>query len=406
MLRKIAFVMGVLLWLGAAHLPADELLLEQFYGNGVHSYNQGDFRGAYDALTSAVDGGTNDPRVFYFRGLTYLQLGRDPEAKSDFEKGAELEVGDSADVYPVNRSLERVQGSARKILEQYRTKIHAVAVQRTEKERQARYEQRAAAEQEVLRQVTPAQMPSNATDQPVPSAGSSIESSGMDSSGSPKGGNLIDKPATEPVKNPFDAGPTQPDTKPAPASSDNPFGGSDDAKPAKPMTSPTPAVSDDPFGSPTPAAATKPATQMPAHPAHNDGAAVQPTAGGLGSLYRAVSKGTKSDQPVPPGGANQSLPGMIQGMFGQGPAAPTGAMPAGAAPAPGGAGPPPPDNANPLGEATPAATNPAAMPATTPPATVTPMPAPVGGQPAAQPTTPAPAQSNNPTPPKDDNPFN
>src|SRR5262249_28092216 len=99
------------------------------------------------------------PRAFYFRGLAYLQLGRVPEAQADFQKGAELEVKDSSDFYPVNRSLERVQGRSRRMLEQYRTVVHATAIQRKEAERQARYEERAAAEEDVLRRVKPIQLP-------------------------------------------------------------------------------------------------------------------------------------------------------------------------------------------------------------------------------------------------------
>ena len=155
MLRKLVLVASAVLCLVAVNLRADEVLLEQFYGEGVHAYNQGDYIGAYNSLSSAIKGGTNDPRAYYFRGLAYLKLGRDPEAKADFQAGAELEVGDSADVYPVNRSLERVQGSSRQVLEQYRTSVHAAAVQRREAERQVRYEQRAAAEQDVLRRVSP-----------------------------------------------------------------------------------------------------------------------------------------------------------------------------------------------------------------------------------------------------------
>ena len=154
MLRKLGFAIGII-WISAGSLHADDALLEQFYGNGVHDYYQGDYAGAQAALTAAIDGGTNDPRAYYFRGLTYLQLGRISEAEADFKTGAEREVGDSSGVYPVNRSLERIQGRSRQFLEQYRAVVHAAAVQRKEAERRARYEQRAAAEQDVLRRVQP-----------------------------------------------------------------------------------------------------------------------------------------------------------------------------------------------------------------------------------------------------------
>src|SRR5262245_4894399 len=111
---KIAAAVSFML-LCAGLLAADEVMLGQIYGTGVHSFNQGDYVGAYNALTSAIKGGSNDPRAYYFRGLAYLKLGRDDEAKADFAKGAELEVADSVNEFPVNRSLERIQGKPRQV---------------------------------------------------------------------------------------------------------------------------------------------------------------------------------------------------------------------------------------------------------------------------------------------------
>src|SRR5215467_7528961 len=164
---KIAVVVSFML-LCAGVVMADEVLLGQIYGTGVHAFNEGDYVGAYNVLTSAIKGGSQDPRAYYFRGLAYLRLGRDDEAKADFSRGAELEVADSVNEYPVNRSLERIQGKPRQLLEYYRLSVHAVAVQRQEAARQARYEQRAAAEQDVLRRVAPAQLPAGPA-MPVPS---------------------------------------------------------------------------------------------------------------------------------------------------------------------------------------------------------------------------------------------
>ena len=141
MRREIAFlvVAASMVWCGS--LSADDVLLGQIYGNGVHAFNQGDYVSAYNALTSAIKGGTHDPRAYYFRGLAFLRLGREQEAVSDFEKGAELEVGDSANAFPVNRSLERIQGQPRQVLEYYRMTVHAAAVEKQEAARQARYEE-------------------------------------------------------------------------------------------------------------------------------------------------------------------------------------------------------------------------------------------------------------------------
>ncbi|HEY2761323.1 MAG TPA: hypothetical protein VGI75_11280, partial [Pirellulales bacterium] len=163
MRRQILVLIIAVSCLIAISAHADDVVLEQIYGDGVHAFNAGDYTSAYNALTSAIKGGTQDPRAYYFRGLTYLHLGRDDEAKSDFEKGAELEVSDSANYYPVNRSLERIQGGPRQLLEHYRLTVHAVAVEKQAAARQARYEERSAAEQQILRRVAPAQLNPNST---------------------------------------------------------------------------------------------------------------------------------------------------------------------------------------------------------------------------------------------------
>ncbi|HET6881242.1 MAG TPA: tetratricopeptide repeat protein, partial [Pirellulales bacterium] len=80
-------------------------VLNELYGNGVHAYNSGYYRQAYDDLTMAVRSGSQDPRVFYYRGLTYMQLGRPQEARADFRKGASLEMADADRFYPVSKSL-------------------------------------------------------------------------------------------------------------------------------------------------------------------------------------------------------------------------------------------------------------------------------------------------------------
>ena len=150
MRRQISLLLIAASFFTTKSALADEAVLEQIYGDGVHAFYAGDYTSAYNALTSAIKGGSQDPRAYYFRGLTYLHLGRDDEAKSDFEKGAELEVGDSGNFYPVNRSLERIQGEQRQLLEHYRLTVHAVAVEKQAAARQARYEERSAAEQQIF----------------------------------------------------------------------------------------------------------------------------------------------------------------------------------------------------------------------------------------------------------------
>ncbi len=87
------------LWAGAAH--AQEAVLLQLYDKGVHEYFSGDYAQAFNQLTAAIASGSRDPRVYYFRGLAYLKLGRTGEAEMDFRKGADLESRDVNKYYNV-----------------------------------------------------------------------------------------------------------------------------------------------------------------------------------------------------------------------------------------------------------------------------------------------------------------
>jgi hypothetical protein len=400
---KIAVVSSFVL-LCAGALSADEVLLGQIYGTGVHAFNEGDYVGAYNALTSAIKGGSSDPRAYYFRGLAYLKLGRDDEAKADFAKGAELEVADSVNEFPVNRSLERIQGKPRQVLEFYRMTVHAVAVQRQEAARQARYEQRAAAEQDVLRRVAPAQLPAGPA-APVPSMQTPPQSE--------KAMNPFE-PATEPApaaakqameaeKNPFEV--------PAPATPKPAEKPAAEAPDTSPFGNPTPPATkeggDDPFGNPVPA----PATPKPAEPAASPFSAnttdnskpVEPTAGGIGSLFHAFVSGSQTSAPPTDAAAVPPVMGFedfVKGLMGGG-GPPMGSVPPAAAvgqdggipppsgvPAPGGNGVPAPVVAQP------AADDPFGPAAPAPTGAV---PAPNGGaMPQPAPATPAPAGDNDP----------
>ena len=134
---------------------AQNNVLSEQYGRGVHAFFAGDFQDAHDALSAAIDGGTKDPRAYYFRAMVSLRLGNNDAAESDLAAGAELEVTDVNQFYPIGRSLERVQGQPRVMLEKYRAKARAAQQQRKEARNRRRYEQLQRAEEEVLRTVQP-----------------------------------------------------------------------------------------------------------------------------------------------------------------------------------------------------------------------------------------------------------
>ena len=152
MFRNIGLLIGGLTSLWTVTLLAQDAVLGETYGNGVHAYFACDPLAAYENLTAAINGGSKDPRAFYFRGLAFLKLGRSPDAQLDFRTGAELETQDVGRFYNVGKALERVQGSARLELEKYRMAARMAAMEETERVRKARYESLRREESRVLRQ--------------------------------------------------------------------------------------------------------------------------------------------------------------------------------------------------------------------------------------------------------------
>jgi len=137
-----------------------EDIVSQLYGNGVHAYFAGQYEEAYEFFSSAIQAGTRDPRVYYFRGLTYLKLGRPEEAQQDFVKGAALEIADGNKLYPVARALQRVQGKHRLMLEQYREEARLAAWNRQRAAEKARYQGlRQRIEEGLLQQAEGAKLP-------------------------------------------------------------------------------------------------------------------------------------------------------------------------------------------------------------------------------------------------------
>jgi tetratricopeptide (TPR) repeat protein len=136
-------------------LTIESLPLASAYGNGVHGFFSGAYERAYEDLSTVIDAGSTDPRAWYFRGLAALQLGRSDEAEADFAEGARRESDPRAGVWPVARSLERVQGNARLQLERHRTRARVSMLQRDRAARQRRYTEFEEAQPDVLRRRRP-----------------------------------------------------------------------------------------------------------------------------------------------------------------------------------------------------------------------------------------------------------
>ncbi|ASV74194.1 hypothetical protein THTE_1592 [Thermogutta terrifontis] len=244
MLRTILCVLAAGVAVGAASLMAQDSILSQFYGQGVHKFFARDYSGAFEDFNAAIENGSDDPRCYYFRGLTYLQLGREDEAKEDFKKGAELEMKSATKFFNVSRALERIQGRQRLLIEEYRTQARLAVMVELEKQRRARYEELRREEARVLDRSTP----------PVgiPEVTSPAPSTPAEAPAQPPATAPAQPPAQPPAATPPAPAPQQPPAPPAPAQ-ENPF-----------STEPAPAAP------PQPQPAPQPAPQQPAQPPANE----------------------------------------------------------------------------------------------------------------------------------------
>ena len=169
-MRKLLLItLGATVALVAQVGLTDDPVVSAYYGSGVHAFYAGHFLQSHQDLTEAIEGGIQDPRAFYFRALAKLKLGQQPEADADFIEGARREVLGLGN-YPVARSLERVQGSDRIRLEQYRTHARIAAVQQNRRASELRYSQIETATTDVLRRSRPeADTDSGTPRKPTPS---------------------------------------------------------------------------------------------------------------------------------------------------------------------------------------------------------------------------------------------
>jgi hypothetical protein len=211
--------------LSTALAPAQEAVLNDFYGSGVHNFYERDYMQAMHNLSVAIDGGSRDPRPFYYRGLAKLKSGDTYGGQADMQMGASLESADVNGFYPVARSLERIQGSDRQTLEKYRAVARAQNRQRQMRRDAVRYEQRRREETRVLRAVpvgpppAPLVVAPPVAPAPAPAAAAPAPAPGAAPAAAPPATDVPPTPADEaPTDDPFNA-PAE-----APAGEENPFG--------------------------------------------------------------------------------------------------------------------------------------------------------------------------------------
>ena len=126
-----------------------------FFGKGVHAFFAGDYQKSYTELNEAVKAKTIDPRVYLFRGLALYRMDRADAAKKDFQQGARLEVSKSNYFFDVNKSLRRIQGEERLLIENARAAARVEAKQAAQKLASLRYEATRSQEDRVLRKSVP-----------------------------------------------------------------------------------------------------------------------------------------------------------------------------------------------------------------------------------------------------------
>ena len=305
-------------------LAAQDAVLSQLYGNGVHAYFSQDYVKAHEYFTRAIDGHSQDPRVYYFRGLDLLKLGRPQEADADFKQGAELESAiDPTRVYNVARALERVQGSDRARLESFRLEARMSVLKKAEEEHTRRYQETVKEQRDFLQQQSaasvkpvesPAESPMGPEGVPAPKATAPVPEEPFSTGEPGKAPEAKPEPALPlpgqetPAEKPSakpDAVPFAPDSAPAKSAApaaggvkkpeaDDPFGaGADAEKPAGPA-----APAKKPAGPTAPARAAGRA----------DPFAPEPNAGKAAAPAAPVAPAKKPDAAKPAGGDDPFAP--------------------------------------------------------------------------------------------------
>jgi tetratricopeptide (TPR) repeat protein len=107
---------------------------ERIFAEARASYFSGGYKHTAKLLDGLVASKSKDARVFYFRGLAQHQLGNSDAATADFTRAVTIETGTRRKTIDVDKALERVQGGARRALEEKR-RVALNTIRRAEKER-------------------------------------------------------------------------------------------------------------------------------------------------------------------------------------------------------------------------------------------------------------------------------
>lgn len=110
---------------------------EDLLSRGIHTFHRGRYSAAHELLTAAISAGSEDPQAFYYRGLSSLRLGQTDDATQDFQAGAQLELRTGSSAFVAGRSLERIQGRDRLLLQRIRTQARVMNTPQREQQQLA-----------------------------------------------------------------------------------------------------------------------------------------------------------------------------------------------------------------------------------------------------------------------------
>lgn len=122
MKRGVAILLsGMCALSGLAQANAQDVLSE-LYGQGVHAYFAGRLDEAEQSFNEAINAGSQDPRVYFFRGLTQAKRSGEVAGIQDYQTAAELEATSKRSVPSdvISKSLTRIQGRQRLEIEKAR----------------------------------------------------------------------------------------------------------------------------------------------------------------------------------------------------------------------------------------------------------------------------------------------
>ena len=210
------------------------VILAETYGQGVHAYNGGRLSDAVEFFSLAIDNGSQDPRVYYYRGIVNYVSGRPEEAVKDWQAGASIEALGGPNP-SIGRSLARFQGNGRLKLEQIRRTARIKALAEANARSQQRYgEIQATAENMAIVKPAPRVPSRPVTPPPTPPAATNPFASGTSGQVAPT--KMGDDALAGAMKEPFDDKPATAGGGAATGGAD-PFGGGG-----------APAAGADPFG--------------------------------------------------------------------------------------------------------------------------------------------------------------